>query len=57
MAFNFAQLLSAACGGAPRRLGRLRRTRMGALRAPCFLGVYQHQNAKKCLFETENTKE
>ena len=25
MAFNFAHLLSAACGGAPRRLGRLRR--------------------------------
>ena len=24
MAFNFAPLLSAACGGAPRRLGRLR---------------------------------
>ena len=25
MAFNFAHLLSSACGGAPRRLGRLRR--------------------------------
>jgi len=25
MAFNFAHLLSAACGGAPRRLERLRR--------------------------------
>ena len=25
MPFNFAHLLSAACGGAPRRLGRLRR--------------------------------
>ena len=38
MAFNFAHLLSAACGGAPRRLGRLRRPwRLGALRAPVLL--------------------
>ena len=29
MAFNFAHLLSAACGGAPRRLGRLRRPPAG----------------------------
>ena len=38
MAFNFA-LLSSACGGAPRRLGRLRRpwARCGRL----FLGGYE----------------
>ena len=41
MAFNFAHLLSAACGGAPRRLGRLRRP--WARCARLFLGGYQHR--------------
>ena len=40
MAFNFAHLLSAACGGAPRRLGRLRRP--WARCARLFWGGYQH---------------
>ena len=39
MAFNFAHLLSAACGGAPRRLGRLRRP--WARCARLFWGGYQ----------------
>ena len=34
MAFNFAHLLSAACGGAPHRLRRLRRPWRRAVRAP-----------------------
>ena len=34
MAFNFAHLLSAACGGAPHRLRRLRRPWWRAVRAP-----------------------
>ena len=37
MAFNFAHLLSAACGGAPRRLGRLRRPWARCARLFCFL--------------------
>ena len=37
MAFNFAHLLSAACGGAPRRLGRLRRP--GRAARACFWGA------------------
>ena len=41
MAFNFAHLLSAACGGAPRRLGRLRRP--WARCARLFWGGYQHE--------------
>ena len=41
MAFNFAHLLSAACGGAPRRLGRLRRP--WARCARLFWGGYQHR--------------
>ena len=41
MAFNFGPLLSAACGGAPRRLGRLRRP--WARCARLFLGGYQHR--------------
>jgi hypothetical protein len=41
MAFNFAPLLSAACGGAPRRLGRLRRP--WARCARLFWGGYQHR--------------
>ena len=46
MAFNFAHLLSAACGGAPRRLGRLRRP--WARCARLFWGGYQHR--KSALF-------
>ena len=46
MAFNFAHLLSAACGGAPRRLGRLRRP--WARCARLFWGGYQHRkNARE----------
>ena len=41
MAFNFAHLLSAACGGAPRRLGRLRRP--WARCARLFWGGYQRR--------------
>ena len=41
MAFNFAHLLSAACGGAPRRLGRLRRP--WARCARLFWRGYQHR--------------
>ena len=41
MAFDFANLLSAACGGAPRRLGRLRRP--WARCARLFWGGYQHR--------------
>ena len=41
IAFNFAHLLSAACGGAPRRLGRLRRP--WARCARLFWGGYQHR--------------
>ena len=41
MAFNFAHLLSAACGGAPRRSGRLRRPLASELRA-LFLLLGQH---------------
>ena len=40
MAFNFAPLLSAACGGAPHRLRRLRRP--WARCARLFWGGYQH---------------
>ena len=43
MAFNFAHLLSAACGGAPRRLGRLRRP--WARCARLFWGGYQHRKS------------
>ena len=43
MAFNFAHLLSAACGGAPRRLGRLRRP--WARCARLFWEGYQHQKS------------
>ena len=43
MAFNFAHLLSATCGGAPRRLGRLRRP--WARCARLFWGGYQHQKS------------
>ena len=38
MAFNFAHLLSAACGGAPHRLRRLRRPWARCPRAPLFWG-------------------
>ena len=41
MAFDFANLLSAACGGAPRRLGRLRRP--WARCARLFWGGHQHR--------------
>ena len=41
MAFNFAHLLSAACGGAPRRLGRLRR--LWARCAHLFWGGCEHR--------------
>ena len=43
MAFNFGPLLSAACGGAPRRLGRLRRP--WARCARLFWGGYQHRKS------------
>ena len=43
MAFNFAHLLSAAYGGAPRRLGRLRRP--WARCARLFWGGYQHRKS------------
>ena len=43
MAFNFAPLLSAACGGAPRHLGRLRRP--WARCARLFWGGYQHRKS------------
>ena len=50
MAFNFAHLLSAACGGAPRRLGRLRRP--WARCARLFWGGYQHR--KSAFFSPSN---